>query len=143
MSSRPFEIWNILSINQPVVIFSHEFSLISAVSFLVWLALTTSWATSQLLSSSPRQEVNVKQQQREHTLKLTISQIITAALLFILASELPIHLTTPTEGLFDLITGTDPLLADIIARVPILLSGPSPALLLRNRHVQFIPFVLI
>ena len=144
MSSRSFEIWNILSINQPVVIFSHEFSLISAVSFLVWLALTTSWATSQLLSSSPRQQVNVKQQkqQREHTLKLTISQIITAALLFILASELPIHLTTPTEGLFDLITGTDPLLADIIARVPSLLSGPSPPLLLRNRHVQFIPFVL-
>ena len=95
---------------------------------------------AELFSTKQQQK---QQHQREHTVKLTISQIITAALLFILASELPIHLTTPTEGLFDLITGTNPLLADIIARVSSLLSGPSPPLLLRNQNVQFIPFVLI
>lgn len=147
MSHRSWEVWNILSVNnQPVVIFSHEFSLISAVSFLLWLALTASW-TTQLLVSSPRQQGGIKQQKqqkqhREHTVKLTTSQLIVFALLFVLASELPVHLTTPHEGLFDLIRGTDPLLDQVLARVPSLLSGPAPPLLLRNRHVQFLPFLI-
>jgi len=67
---------------------------------------------------------------------------IFTTLLFLIAIELPVVLNTPVSGLSDLIQGKDPLLNEILARVPALQHGPSPPWLFRNRHVQFIPFMI-
>lgn len=116
----------------PITSFSHEFSLLSAVSFLTLMAMLTVWTVRQLFRSKSTNEI--------HTVNKT--EFISAALLLMLACELPIFLSTPKEGLVDLIQGTDPLLNEILARVPSIQQGPSPPLLLRNRHVQFIPWLL-
>lgn len=126
-----FGLLNCRPIDRSVVSFSHELSLISALSFFVIMGLLASW-THQFVS--PRKGINRP--------KLTTSQVIYSTLLFILACELPIFLSTPNEGLFDLIQGTDPLLNEILARVPSIQQGPSPPLLLRNRHIQFIPWLI-
>jgi predicted alpha/beta-fold hydrolase len=107
---------------------------LSALSFLLLMGVIVKWAI--LLILSRKSDVPTAAPQ------LTKSQIIFNALLLILACELPIFLSTPKEGLVDLIQGTDPLLNEILARVPSLQQGPSPPLLLRNRHIQFIPWLL-
>ena len=116
---------------QPITSFSHELSLVSAVSFLILMGAVFSWAVRAML---PRKS--------DVPIQLYKSQIISSALLLILACELPIFLSTPNEGLVDLIQGKDPLLNEILERVPSIRRGPSPPLLLRNRHVQFIPWMI-
>ena len=64
---------------------------------------------------------------------------IISCLLLLFAVELPVLLSTPNEGLADLIKGTDPKLNEILDKVPAIQLGPSPPILFRNRHVQFIP----
>ncbi|KAL3792772.1 hypothetical protein ACHAWO_002377 [Cyclotella atomus] len=109
--------------------FSHEFSLLSAASFLTLMGIVTVWTVRLLLP-------------RKSTRQLSKTEFTSTALLFILACELPIFLSTPKEGLVDLIQGTDPLLNEILTRVPSIKQGPSPPLLLRNRHIQFIPWLI-
>lgn len=121
----------------PITSFSHEFSLLSAVSFLTLMGIITVW-TVRLLLLLPHASNNDTPRQRQ----LSKAEFISTALLFILACELPIFLSTPKEGLVDLIQGTDPLLDEILARVPSIRQGPSPPLLLRNRHIQFIPWLI-
>ena len=118
----------------PITSFSHEISLLSAVSFLVLMGVVTVWTLRLLFARNSTSHAVDN--------KLNRTEFISAALLLILACELPIFLSTPKEGLVDLIQGTDPLLNEILARVPSIKQGPSPPLLLRNRHVQFIPWLL-
>ena len=116
---------------QPITSFSHELSLLSAVSFLMLMGIVFSWVIRSIL---PRKN--------DVPIQLSKSQIVLSALLLILACELPIYLSTPNEGLVDLIQGKDPLLNEILERVPSIRRGPSPPLLLRNRHIQFIPWMI-
>jgi len=46
------------------------------------------------------------------------------------------------NGLADLILGTDSRLNEVLARVPDIQRGPQPPFWLRNRHIQFIPFLI-
>ena len=50
--------------------------------------------------------------------------------------------TTTASGLHDLIKGTDPLLNEILRLVPSIQKGPTPPLFFRNRHLQFIPWLI-
>lgn len=56
-------------------------------------------------------------------------------------SELPSWLQ-PTDGLADLVHGTDPRINDILAMVPSIRLGPVPPPFFRNRHIQFFPFLI-
>lgn len=49
---------------------------------------------------------------------------------------------TGGSGLFDLVHGTDPLMDQLISKIPNLLRGPRPPLLFSNRHLQFIPWLI-
>ena len=46
------------------------------------------------------------------------------------------------DGLYDFIMGNDMNLYHIINQMPDLLRGPKPPILFRNRHLQFIPWLL-
>lgn len=120
---------------QAITSFSHEISLLSALSFIALMFSVGSWIIRWIL---PRKVVT----HRVPAGKLSKSQAISTALLLILACELPVFLSTPNEGLVDLIQGTDPLLNEILARVPSIQQGPAPPIFLRNRHIQFIPWLI-
>ncbi|KAL3796693.1 hypothetical protein HJC23_009993 [Cyclotella cryptica] len=115
--------------------FSHEISLLSALSFIALMFLVGLWVIRWTLS---RKIVT----SRVAPGNFARSQAISTALLLILACEVPVFLSTPNEGLVDLIQGTDPLLNEILARVPSIRQGPSPPIFLRNRHIQFIPWLI-
>lgn len=67
----------------------------------------------------------------------------TAVLVLLLAYGLyPLLTTTNNGGIADLIRGTDPLLDNIIQKMPSLSKGPLPPIFLHNKHLQFIPFLL-
>ena len=56
--------------------------------------------------------------------------------------ELLHHEFDNNHNLHDLVYGEDPKLYDVLAQSPSLLRGPQPPLLLTNRHLQFIPWLL-
>jgi len=116
----------------------HESSLVAALAFLGLLVIVVAWCVrlASTISSKSREDadLSVRQTKKVH--------YVLGALLFMLAVELPVLLSTPREGLADLILGTDPRLAEVLARVPDLRRGPAPPLLLRNRHVAFLPWLI-
>ena len=121
--------------------FSHELSLLSAISFLALLIVVSRWVVVGTLALLSRMEKK-RACDADHEQSWRATRSISTFVLFMLASELPIMLSTPKEGLVDLIQGSDPLLNDILDRVPAIKQGPSPPWLLRNRHIQFIPFLV-
>ncbi|KAL9184372.1 hypothetical protein ACHAXT_002458 [Thalassiosira profunda] len=112
--------------------YDHEISLLAAAAYLGLIALAAGTVLVRLL----KRKVSTPS-------AWTKPESVAYALLLMLAScELPIFLSAPSEGLVDLIQGRDPLLNEILERVPAIRQGPAPPLLLRNRHIQFIPFLL-
>mmetsp|Transcript_11350 Transcript_11350/g.24931 ORF Transcript_11350/g.24931 Transcript_11350/m.24931 type:complete len:495 (-) Transcript_11350:1310-2794(-) len=113
--------------------FDHETSLVSAAAFLAFHIIVIVWFV-RLLTCTRVDDALSSQ--------WTKVQYMSSAVLLMLAIELPVLLSTPNEGLMDLIQGTDPKLSEILARVPAIQQGPSPPLILRNRHMQFIPWMI-
>lgn len=128
------------------VALSHELSLLAALAFIalvtidyfVRCALRICIRAANIICRASSNGVCID----ESSTPKSKVKIIFTTLLFLIAIELPIVLNTPVSGLSDLIQGTDPLLNNILDRVPALQHGPSPPWLLRNRHVQFIPFMI-
>jgi len=119
--------------------FDHEMSLISAVAFLALPMFVGAWTIRPI---STRKGPLAGAGDVAPTKQWTKAQLIFLALLLMLACELPVMLSTPNEGLADLLQGKDPLLNEILARVPSIRQGPSPPFLLRNRHIQFFPWLI-
>lgn len=112
----------------------HELSLVSAMAFLVLVFFVSGKLTFSFISWLSGWKDAKTEWNR--------TQIVSCALLLFLACELPAWLSTPHEGLADLLQGTDPKLNEILERVPAIQRGPSPPILFRNRHVQFLPFMI-
>lgn len=116
--------------------FDHKTSLVSAVAFLALHIIAIAWFVRILICKTPDDGAS------SSSSKWTKAQYMISVVILMLAIELPVLLSTPQEGLADLIQGTDPKLNEVLARVPAIQKGPLPPLLLRNRHVQFIPWII-
>lgn len=117
--------------------FDHEVSLISAVAFL-WILTHVGYLV-----------VTTSCCRRRNDKGASWFRIIGNICLFLFAIEFP----SPSSllwwaswdsngGLADLIQGPDPRLHEILERVPLLRQGPKPPILFRNRHIQFIPWLI-
>lgn len=112
--------------------FDHELSLLSAVAFLILVAhgifhvVRLLWGA--LFGGGQSYASN--------------SSIASTITLLLLMLTVPSFLSQPDEGLADLIQGTDPRLNEILERVPLIRQGPSPPFLFRNRHLQFLPWMI-
>lgn len=131
----------------------HELSLLSAVAFLVlfmYLAVHgVRWLLRQVIS------VVSSSAHRQSTPPANASSggpsITTLILLLMIALDLPslfFHtgitniFSDDTDGLADFIQGRDPRLDQILERAPLIRQGPSPPFLFRNRHIQFLPWLI-
>lgn len=118
---------------------NHETSLVSALAVLALHAIVMVWFVRRVSTAYARSGDDGALFSKHPAKK---PQYYFSALLLVLAVELPVLLSTPKEGLADLILGTDTKLAEILERVPAIRLGPSPPLLVRNRHMQFIPWLI-
>jgi len=116
--------------------FDHELSILSALAFLVLVGSAVVQGVRLLWCATFCASESVAWTARSRS-----SYFSTFALL-VLALELPSFLFHSSEGLADLIQGTDPRLNEILELVPSIRQGPSPPLLFRNRHIQFIPWLI-
>jgi predicted alpha/beta-fold hydrolase len=117
--------------------FDHEVSLISAVAFLCLLALV---GYNAVISSCCR---STKDKYGASRLRI-LGNICLLLLAIDCPSPTSFWLTSgdTSNGLADLIQGPDPRLHEILKRVPLLQQGPRPPILFRNRHIQFIPWLI-
>ncbi|KAL7537031.1 hypothetical protein ACHAWF_005638 [Thalassiosira exigua] len=118
-------------------IFDHETSLASAAALLASIL----WIGARLARSTTANKASSSRDRPARRSGIGAAAFVAQLLLLALATELPVYLATP-RGLADLIVGTDPLLGEILRRVPSIARGPNPPLLLRNRHVQFLPWLI-
>jgi predicted alpha/beta-fold hydrolase len=129
--------------------FDHEVSLISAVAYLcivihIGYSVVTTICCRRSSSSSNGSSSNGQE--------VSWFRIVVNICLLLLAIELPSFLSSSSsqgwirgdtnDGLADLIQGLDPRLHEILERVPLLQLGPQPPILFRNRHIQFIPWLI-
>jgi len=119
---------------------NHETSLIAALSFIILHIMCIVWFCRRIYTSCFKS--SSKQVDDDTKLSTNKTQYIISIILLLISIELPVLLTTTNEGLADLIKGTDSKLNEILQRVPLIKIGPKPPLLLRNRHIQFIPWMI-
>lgn len=112
-------------------LWEYEFSLVIAVGRLLWMTYTLIvifWCFLLTLMGKMNKESFFRYY-------VTVS----VGVLF-LATE--VALSKGDDGLADWIQGKDPKLNDLIQQTPYLRQGPSPPWFLRNRHLQFLPFLI-
>jgi len=153
-------------LKQIYALYDHEISLISAVAFLVLLGRIVVMCTTACWNALRRVLVKPTHKQKTATTTnnvlhsptspsrvrgMTKCQIASTLILLLIATEIPLlwiqDFHSPKDndngnGLFTLIKGTDPRLDEILKRVPAIREGPRAPWWLRNRHIQFIPWLL-
>lgn len=107
--------------------YDHELSLFAAVAFLLAVAYAFVLFASWLRGS------------KKGSFKI---QNATNILALILSVNIQSLTCSQNDGLADLIKGKNPILDEVLRLVPSITEGPKPPLLLRNRHIQFIPWML-
>lgn len=114
--------------------FDHEISLISAVSFLILVPYVT-FHVARIIG-----KVAIGDDQR--SMSRSIGHTGTTIILLLLWTEIPSSIVDSDDGLADLIQGTDLRLNEILEKVPLIRQGPLPPFYFRNRHIQFIPWMI-
>ena len=115
--------------------YEYEWSLVSAVFWLILWAWSIGYGMSVLLSRclmSCKSAVKSSKQGFWWTVCIGL----------FMALEFPSWIASQRPGLADLIVGTDPRLTEVLKSVPLLTQGPQPPWLLHNRHIQFIPWMI-
>lgn len=120
---------------------NYETSLISAAAFILFHIICIVRLGHYFLFqyAEKRADNDIKSAPTSSSCLTNKAIYITSCLLLLFAVELPVLISTPNEGLADLIKGTDSKLNEILDKVPAIQLGPSPPILFRNRHMQFIP----
>ncbi len=114
--------------------FDYEMSLISAVAFLLLFPYVT-LQVARLIGKVALGDC-------QSTLPISLGHTATTTLLLLLAMEIPSSILQRGDGLADLIQGTDSRLNEILDRIPLIRQGPLPPYFFRNRHIQFLPWMI-